>query len=307
MADFYKILGIDRNTPLKEIKKRYRELARKHHPDTNQGSKESENRFKAISEAYEVLTNKKKRLQYDQQQAHSRRGQGRGARRPGWGHNDGDFDFSGGFKGGPAGAGGHDPRDDFRQATEQQPHDPNMPTRGFDLQFMVEVPLATVALGGRIPYTYDKYVTCETCGGTGGEDKAPCAACRGTRQEVRTVTREVAIPPGVADQYTLRIPEAGGEGKNGGPPGDLLLKVITQPHPLFRRVKNDIHVQVNISPELAEHGGPLEVETLDAMKTIQVEEGTLTGEEHRIAGEGAAILWGKKRGDLVVKFHIEEA
>jgi len=301
MANFYKILGIDKNTPLKDIKKRYRELARKHHPDTNQGSKAAEDRFKQISEAYEVLTNKKKRLEYDQKQARSQRQQSRGARRPGWANNDEDFDFSGGF-----GGGSRHQEQDFRQATEEQPHDPNLPTRGFDLQFMIDVPIATVALGGTLPYSYEKYITCRHCDGTGSQGDGECPACRGSRQEVDTVTADVVIPPGVADQYTLRIPNAGGEGKNGGPPGDLLLKVVTQPHPRFRRVRNDIHTEVTLSPELAEQGGPLDVETLNGMKTIQVEEGTLTGEEQRIAGEGAAILWGKKRGDLVVKFRIDD-
>jgi len=300
MTDFYKILGIDKNTPLKEIKKRYRELARKHHPDTNQGSKEAEERFKVISQAYDVLTNKKKRLEYDQQQAREKRAANRGPRRSSWAHGDGDFDFGGG-----PGTGHRGPRDDFRQATEEQPHDPNLPTRGFDLQFMVEVPIDIVAIGGRMPYSYEKYVRCRTCDGGGEAGGSECGGCRGARQEVRPVTIDVAIPPGVADHYTLRIPGEGGEGKNGGPPGDLLLKVVTRPHPLFRRVRNDIHTEVNITPELAEHGGPLEVETLDSVKTIQVEEGTLTGEEYRIPGEGAAILWGKKRGDLVVKFRID--
>ncbi len=303
MADFYTILGIDKNTPLKDIKKRYRELARKHHPDTNQGSKEAEDRFKVISEAYDVLTNKKKRLEYDQKQAHKRRAENRGPRRSSWAHNDGDFDFSGGRS---SGFGGQGPRDDFRQATEEQAYDPSMPTRGFDLQFMVDVPIDIVAIGGQMPYAYEKYVTCRTCDGSGGLGEGECPRCRGTRQEVQPVSIDITIPPGVADQYTLRIPGEGGEGKNGGPPGDLLLKVVTRPHPLFRRVRNDIHTEVHISSQFAEQGGPLDVKTLDSVKTIQVEEGTLTGEEQRIPGEGAAILWGKKRGDLVVKFHIDE-
>jgi DnaJ-class molecular chaperone len=110
----------------------------------------------------------------------------------------------------------------------------------------------------------------------------------------------------VADQYTIRIRSEGGCGRNGGPPGDLLLKVCIQPHSHFRRVKSDVYADVTISPELAENGGPLEVETLDAVETIIVEHGTLTGEECRIAGAGCRERTSKKRGDFVVKFHVAQ-
>ena len=138
------------------------------------------------------------------------------------------------------------------------------------------------------------------------EEDKPCRHCDGKKQVVEQVTVEIKIPPGVADQYTLRNEHMGGEGKNGGPPGDLYVKTNTLPEPGFKRVKTNIYSHVPITSALAEHGGPLEVKTLDSTLTIQVEEGTLTGEEHRISGEGAAILWGKKRGDLIIKFIIED-
>jgi molecular chaperone DnaJ len=163
-----------------------------------------------------------------------------------------------------------------------------------------------VALGGVIPYSYEKYVKCSTCGGTGKKGTKECNACIGTRQVVEKVALDVKIPPGVADQYTLHIKKEGGEGRNGGQPGDLFLKVCTMPHPNFKRRKDNIYTEVTISPELAKKGGSLKVETLDSSKTIQVAEGTLPGEELRIPGEGAAILWGKKRGDFIVKFLISD-
>jgi DnaJ-class molecular chaperone len=110
----------------------------------------------------------------------------------------------------------------------------------------------------------------------------------------------------VANQYTLAIIKEGGEGKNGGPPGELFLKINTLPHPKFKRIRNDIISEVIISSKLADEGGTLIVETLNGSKTIQVEEGTLIGEELLIPGEGAAISWGKKRGALIIKFNIEE-
>ena len=181
-----------------------------------------------------------------------------------------------------------------------------MPTSGFDLQFVVDVPLPVAALGGTIPYSYEKYVRCEICEGTGAQGSDECSECQGKQLIVRPVNLDVKIPPGVADNYTLAFIKEGGEGRNGGPPGDLFLRVCIQPHPKFKRIKNDIIHEVTISSRLAEEGGPLEIETLNATTIIQVEEETLVGEELRVPGEGSAISWGKKRGDLIIKFNIEE-
>jgi molecular chaperone DnaJ len=169
---------------------------------------------------------------------------------------------------------------------------------------MVNVDFVTVALGGTIPYSYEKYVRCENCDSTGESEEKTCTECEGKRQVVREVNLKVKIPPGVADQYVIRLQHEGGEGINSGPPGDLFLKVCTKPHPIFKRKKSDVYVEIPISSELAERGGPLNIETLDSVKIIEVEECTLTGEELRIPGQGAAILWGKKRGDLIIKFEI---
>ncbi len=172
---------------------------------------------------------------------------------------------------------------------------------------MVDVPFVVAALGGQIPYTYDKHVTCPECSGSGSnEDAGECPECQGKQRVVETVTLQVDIPSGVADQYTLRIPEQGGAGRNGGPVGDLMVKVCIEAHPHFKKIKTEVHSVVFISPELAEKGGPLDVPMLDSTTTIQVEEGTLTGEEVRIPGQGATEPWGKKRGDFVVKFQIDE-
>ncbi len=304
--DYYKILGVKKSSKIRDIKKRYRELARKHHPDTNQGSKKAEEAFKRISEAYEVLGNAKKRKTYDKLRANGRK------RRSAY--------SSGSRSQGPT-----DPFDFGRQYTRQGPRqsqqepfsqppfadepiiDPDIPTRGFDLQFMVDVPFVVAALGGQIPYTYDKHVTCPECIGSGSNDyEDPCAVCQGKQRVVETVTLDIDIPSGVADQYTLKFPRQGGAGRNGGPLGDLMVKVCIEAHPHFKKIKTDIHSVVSISPELAEKGGPLEVSMLDSTTTIQVEEGTLTGEEFRIPGAGATQPWGKKRGDFVVKFQIDE-
>jgi len=304
--DYYKILGVKKSDKIKDIKKRYRELARKHHPDTNQGSKKAEEQFKLISEAYEVLGHAKSRKEYDTLRANGRQ---RRASQPRGGGNEGytdPFDFGRQYtRQGPR----ENQQDPFSQPpfADETVMDPDMPTRGFDLQFMVDIPFVVAALGGQIPYTYDKHVTCPECKGSGSNDfEEPCTVCQGKQRVVETVTLDIDIPSGVADQYTLKFPRQGGAGRNGGPLGDLMVKVCIEKHPHFKKVKTDVHSIVTISPKLAEKGGPLKIQLLDGTTTIQVEEGTLTGEEFRIPGAGATQPWGKKRGDFVVKFQIDE-
>jgi DnaJ-class molecular chaperone len=296
--NYYKILGVTQKTSKADLKKKYRELARKYHPDTNAGSKAAEDKFKIISEAYEVLSNAKKRTTYDREQSYQKRSPRQPKGQPDWNSPPGGF-----------GKRPNDNQQGYQEpfAQEPEPIDPDMPTSGFDLQFMIDVPLPDAALGGTISYSYEKYVRCEECEGTGAQGSDECPECKGKQLVVRPVTLGVKIPPGVADQYTLAFIKEGGEGRNGGPPGDLFLRVCIQPHPKFKRVKNDIIHEVTISSKLAEEGGALEVETLNGTTTIQVEEETLIGEELRVPGEGSAISWGKKRGDLIIKFNIEEA
>jgi len=295
--NYYKVLGITQKTSKAEVKKRYRELARKYHPDTNSGSKTAEDKFKIISEAYEVISDAKKRKEYDRQRSYQQKSPRRPKGQPDWNAPPGGFGRE---------PGSNQQRYEEPFAQEPEPVDPDMPTCGFDLQFMVDIPLPLAALGGTIPYSYEKYVQCQECEGTGIQGDGECQECKGKQLIVRPVTLDVKIPPGVVDQYTLSFKKEGGEGRNGGPPGDLLLKVCIQSHPKFKRVKNDIIHEVTISSKLAQEGGPLEVETLNATTIVQVEEETLVGEELRISGEGAVINRGKKRGDLIIKFNIEE-
>ena len=295
--NYYKVLGVTQKTSKADLKKKYRELAKKYHPDTNSGSKSAEDKFKIISEAYDVLSDAKKRKSYDRERSYQKRSPRQPKGQPNWNSPPGGF-----------GKGPNDNQQRYEEpfAQEPEPVDPDMPTSGFDLQFMIDVPLPDAALGGTINYSYDKYVRCEECEGTGTQGSDECSECQGKQLVVRPVTLDVKIPPGVADQYTLSFIKKGGEGRNGGPPGDLFLRVCVQPHPKFKRVKNDIIHEVTISSKLAEEGGAFEVETLNGTTSIQVEEETLIGEELRVPGEGSAIGWGKKRGDLIIKFNIEE-
>jgi len=303
--NYYKILGVKPDADNDEIKKKYRALALKYHPDTNNNSKKAENQFKLIAEAYETLSDKKKRAEYERQRAYSASSSSSAKGGPGF-SDFGGYGFGDNFKSRSRHREGPFRADNGPPPTEEEFRpDPNAPTAGFDLQFMVDVPFKTMALGGKIPYSYEKYVNCPDCEGLGRLEGKDCSRCNGKKQIVKSVSIEIKVPPGVADQYTIRIEGKGGEGKNGGPPGNLLIKVCAISHPKFKRSKNDIYSDVEIPFELAELGGPLEVETLNAKHTIHVEEGTLTGEEYRIPGQGCAILWGKKRGDFVVRFQVD--
>ncbi len=303
--NYYKILGIAPHSKPKEIKKRYRELAKKHHPDTNKGSKKAEENFKLISEAYSVLSDSKKRKQYDRIRVQTQRA-AQSHSRPYSQQQASDFDFGYKYQRQEPRGNQQDPFSNTGFEEEVQ-IDPDWPTRGFDLQFFIEVPFVTAALGGEMPFHYEKQIICESCDGTGkNEEDDECPICNGSQRVVKQVSLKVDIPSGIADQYTLRIPNEGGAGRNGGPPGDLMLKIDIQVHPHFKKLKKDIYAEVSISPELASKGGPLKVETLDTIQTISVEEGTLTGEEYRIPGAGSTDPWGKKRGDFIVKFHISD-
>tara|TARA_B100000686_G_scaffold353148_1_gene457583 strand:- start:741 stop:1676 length:936 start_codon:yes stop_codon:yes gene_type:complete len=304
-VDFYKILGVNHKFSPEELKKKYRLLAKKYHPDANSGSQKSEELFKKISVAYETLRDETKRREYDRKRVQRAQKRSSGPRRnPGAKkqHDYHGYDFSD-FQ---------TPRDDgepFRSQSFDQEYTPDSdaPTRGFDLHLMVNVPFHTIILGGQIPFQYEKYINCVECVGTGSASGSNCPFCDGKRQIVQQVSISVNIPPSIPDQYTLRLELLGGEGKNGAPPGDLLLKVCTEPHPQFKRKGTDVISEVKISSLLAQTGGKLEIETLDSKETVQLEEETLTGEEKRIPGKGAAIQWDKRnRGDFIIRFLVTD-
>ncbi len=304
--NYYKVLGVKGNFTEDELKKKYRDLAKKYHPDANKGSKKAEEYFKVVSLAYETLKDKKKRRDYDLKQNYASRAE---RTRPGGGSPRGGNRSSSkdGFRNpyGFRSSQGQRPEDPFTNPfTEEQAFDPDMPVRGLDLHFMIDVPFRTVVLGGQMKYSYEKYVNCDNCSGTGSSAGEECSVCDGKRQVVIQTSADVKIPPGVADQKPLRMEGKGGEGKNGGPPGDLILKVQTEKHPTFKRDKENIYAEVKINAKLAQTGGEIEVETLDSVKKIFLEEDTLTGEEYRIPGLGAAVQRGRKRGDFIVKFLV---
>jgi len=330
--DFYEILGVPKNASDEEIKKAYRKLAMKYHPDRNQGetSKAAEVKFKEAKEAYEMLSDPQKRAAYDQ---HGHAGVdpnmrgGPGAEGfGGFAEAFGDI-FGDVFGGGRRGHGGG------RQVY-----------RGSDLSYAMEVTLEEAANGKdaqiRIPSWDDcetchgtgakpgtKPITCTTCHGAGavqmrqgffsvqqtcpqcqGKGKIipdPCISCHGQGKIKKQKTLEVKIPAGIDDGMRIRSTGNGEPGTNGGPPGDLYIEIRLKKHDIFERDGDDLHCQVPLSFTTAALGGEIEVPTLAGKAAIDIPEGTQAGKQFRLRGKGIKGVRSSYPGDLYCHVSIE--
>ncbi len=330
--DYYDILGVSRTASEAEIKRAYRRLAMKYHPDRNPGDREAEARFKEINEAYEVLRDPQKRAAYDR-----------------FGH----AAFEAGAAGGGAGGGGGG--FDFSAFTEAFEdlfaefmgggRRRAAATRGADLRYNLTITLEEAFAGKRVQIRVPTAVPCEACRGTGSEGGAEpqtCPACRGfgrvrasqgfftiertcphchgTGQVIRNPCRRCAgsgrvegervlavdIPPGVEDGMRIRLAGEGEAGLRGGPPGDLYIFVAIAPHRLFRREGRDLYCRVPIPMTTAALGGEIEVPTVEGRRLrIAIPEGTQTGRIVRLRGHGMPELHGGPRGDMFVELVVE--
>ncbi len=327
--DYYEVLGVSREADEKELKKAYRQLALKYHPDRNPGDAEAEEKFKEAAEAYAVLTDAEKRAAYDRF-GHAGLG---GAGGPGFDPQDifsnfGDI-FSEFF--GFGGAGGRS-------------RDPNAPQRGNDLQVAIEVPFSFAVHGGKRTLQIPRRTTCgacsgsgakpgtqprrcTTCGGTGkmrlqqgfftletacqtcrGRGTViadPCGECRGTGQKVERTEISVNIPAGVDTGNRIRFREKGEDGRNGGPAGDLFVVVSVEASDIFHREGPDLLLELPIDFTVAALGGKVEIPTLDGTRTLDIDPGTQFGTRKVLRGEGLKRVNGNSRGDLVVEVRVE--
>jgi len=334
--DLYAALGVPRTASADEIKKIYRKLARKHHPDVNPGSREAEERFKAISEAYDVLGDAQKRKLYDEfgmagvqsgfdaDQARAYREQAQagaagGGARAGFGGYENFEDVFGDI----FGQGG------FRQA----------PTRGGDVESEFEIGLldalrglsTTIAIErpevcptcdgsgadpagatacseckgqGRVrvgqgPVAFMR--TCPRCGGAGRVSLRPCPTCSGSGQRVTTERLHVHIPAGVDNGSRVRVAGKGSPGRAGAPPGDLYIRVKIRPHPLLERRGDDLYLDLPVTVSEAMLGASIEVPTPDGTVRVRVPARSQAGRQLRVRGRGAPQLRGKERGDLYLR------
>ncbi len=309
--DYYATLGVPRGATEKEIKSAYRKLARKHHPDVNPGDKASEEHFKEVSEAYEVLSDPEKRKKYDQfghlggdTWKHAGEGgfnfggggssgAGGGAQ---WQHvTPGDMDMEGGFADilgnlfGGRGGGGFGRR---------------QPTRGEDVQAEVEITLEEAYTGAERAVNVAEHTPCPTCRGTGMMNNRRCPTCGGAGAVERPQTLTVKIPAGVRDGAKIRVPGKGGAGIGGGGQGDLYLVPRLATHPRFERKEDDLYTEVAVPFTDAALGAEVEVPTLTGPVTARVPAGTSSGQSLRLRGKGMPHLRGEGHGDLYAKVRI---
>ena len=327
--DYYRALGVDKKASADEIKKAYRKLARQYHPDRNKGDKQAEERFKEISQAYDVLGDPDKRKQYDRGGVFGMPGGGGGFDPSSFGGGFGDilsdlFGRSGG--GGRAGGGrpqaqrGRDleteVRLSFEQAIEGAQLSVTVPTaqacstcQGTGAKPGTSASLCPNCQGRGIESEgqglFSISQPCSRCGGSGTVIEDPCPTCHGSGA-TRTVKRyRVNVPAGVRDGSRVRLPGKGEPGLRGGPPGDLYVVTRVTESPVFRRKGEHVEVEVPITIPEAVRGATIEVPTLNGTKRLRVPGGTKHGTVQRLRGEGPPRLGGRGRGDIHYRFAID--
>ena len=324
--DYYKILGIPRAASEEDIKKAYRKLARKYHPDLNPNNKDSESKFKEVSEANDVLSDTDKRKNYDVYGDPA--GPGPSA---GQGFSSQEFDMGGSFQDLFAGFGG---RGGGRRRAGPKP--------GEDTQHLVRIPFKEAFTGTKLSLNLQRTETCRTCQGSGdmpggqpttcaacgghgfreqgggffrsrqeclacngtGRKAPPCTSCDGRGRQPKAETVTVGIPAGVEDGTRLRVAGKGEAGRRGGGPGDLYLQIQVEPDPRFERRGPNVYLDLPISFSEAALGTKVEIPTPEGHSTIKIPPGTQGGATLRLKGLGMPIPGSSQRGDLMTRIKV---
>ncbi|WP_374336699.1 molecular chaperone DnaJ [Leeia sp.] len=323
--DFYEVLGVNRDASDDEIKKAYRKLAMKYHPDRNPDSKDAEDKFKEAKEAYEILSDEQKRAAYDQY-GHAgvdpQAGMGGGAGMGGFADAFGDIfgEIFGGGRGRSGVSRGADLRYNLKITLEEA-------ARGCEKQIRIpSMEQCEVCHGsGAKPGTQAKTChtcnghgqvrmqqgfiafqqSCPTCHGTGKVISDPCKPCHGAGWVKQQKTLSVKVPAGVDDGNRIRLSGEGEPGQGGGPRGDLYVVIELIPHSMFQRDGNDLHCEMPVSFATAALGGELEIPTLDGKAKIKISPETQTGKVYRLRGKGIKDVRGSSYGDLMCHVVVE--
>jgi len=308
IKDYYGLLGVNRNASEKDIKQAFRRLARKHHPDVNPGDKAAEEKFKQISEAYEVLSDKEKRKKYDQfgdkwQYADQFSGAGASGGVHYQHFDFGDLFGSGGGSSYTFRGEGFDSLLDELLRGGGSTNRASRPRRGQDIEHPIEVTLEEAFSGTSRLLSLQGEDICTTCHGSGRIQNALCSVCQGHGVISRTKRLEVKIPAGVKTGSRVRIAGKGGEG-HGGDKGDLYLAVTVKPHSLFERRGDDLHINVDVPLTVAILGGTINVSTLKGKLELKIPAETQNGRIFRLSGQGMPHLGKTSRGDLKVKVNV---
>lgn len=305
--EYYEVLGVARNASEDEIKKAYRKLARKHHPDINPGDKTAEDRFKEINEAYEVLSDAEKRQRYDQLGPNWKAGADF-TPPPGWGDNVrvefGGFQDFGDMFGGRGGGGFSDFFETLFGGGRASRAGAGFAPRGQDMEAQVALTLEEAHGGGTKTISFQTSTVCPDCGGRGTKGGGVCSTCRGAGVVGQPKSFEVTIPGGVRDGSVIRLAGQGEPGRRGAQPGDLLLRARIQPHRFFTVIgDDDIQVDLPVSPWEAALGAKIKVPTLDDAVEMTVPESSQGGQRLRLRGQGLNRRAGG-RGDLYVRLKV---
>jgi len=336
--DYYEVLGLQKGASEEEIKKAYKKLARKYHPDMNPGDKTAEEKFKEINEANEILSDPEKKARYDRfgfAGVDPSYGAGAGGYAEGMDFDFGDLgDLFGSFFGGGFGGAARS--------------NPNAPQRGESLRTSVTISFEEACFGCEKEIIIERVETCDVChgsccepgttaevcpdcggrgivqqrrqtplgfmsastpcprcGGRGRIIHKPCKTCGGRGLVRRRKTIKVSIPAGIDNGQTISLRSQGNAGKNGGPAGDLLIVVAVRPHELFRREGTSILCETPITFAQAALGAELEIPTIDGKVKYSIPEGTQSGSTFRLKGKGVPGMGGRPRGDQYVTVYIE--
>lgn len=327
--DYYEVLGVDKNADEKDIKKSYRRVAMKYHPDRNPDDPEAEEKFKEATEAYDVLMDGEKRQAYDQ-----------------FGHAGVDSSMGGGA----GGFGGSNFSDIFGDVFGDifggggRGRGPGGPQRGSDLRYTLDISLEDAVKGTTVEIRVPTLVGCETCDGSGAKKGStpttcgtcggvgqvrmqqgffqvqqtcptcrgrgqsisdPCTDCHGQGRVEKTKTLSVKVPPGVDTGDRIRLSGEGEAGPEGGPPGDLFVQMSVKQHPIFERDGKNLYCEVPITFVDAAVGGELEVPTLDGRVKLKIPAETQTGKLFRLRGKGVKPVRGGSVGDLLCRAVVE--